>query len=368
MKVVKFSPIYGNNIGDIAISKCIEHAFSKYGVTVCSKDLFFREPGSFINKTKSDSLRIKVSTYLQLNFPHFFYILKKIAFRFSNDQNKIRVVSSGFDAVIFGGGNILMSNLGSDYAYRVSSYCKAIDKKTIIFSAGAGPFPFERKKLTHELILNSSFLSVRDKNSLSYFKELGADESNIMIDPAFIISDLYPKEDCNKKYLGVNIISNYFNDQELELFAISVYKFCIEKDLKLKLINTAYPVDPISADKFRSYILKLNPNMDCIVVNTTLDLSSIECAYRDVQYFLGARMHSLIFALSYGIPAVGIAWDKKVPAMFEQFLGKKHKDVILGDDLNIGFDVYNQISLEERLDLTKNNIYNNVEKVIDMFS
>ena len=72
MKVLKVSPIYGNNIGDIMISKAIEYVFKRYEVRVDSIDILLRSPDSFRLKEKKDYFRIKISTFLQLKFPYVF--------------------------------------------------------------------------------------------------------------------------------------------------------------------------------------------------------------------------------------------------------------------------------------------------------
>lgn len=69
-------------------------------------------------------------------------------FVFGGDFKKFESVVQSYDGVIIGGGNLLMSNMGCDYAYRTqkflsSKYCK----EGYVLCCGAGPFEFEQKKL-----------------------------------------------------------------------------------------------------------------------------------------------------------------------------------------------------------------------------
>jgi len=53
------------------------------------------------------------------------------------------------------------------------------------------------------------------------------------------------------------------------------------------------------------------------VVQSECDQAQIKCIIGLCQFFLGARMHSCIGALSQGIPAIGLAYSKKFRGVFE---------------------------------------------------
>lgn len=366
LKVLKLSPIYGNNSGDVAISKCIEYLFCKKQVEVTSEDLLFRVPYSYDAIRAPRSNRIAISTFLQYKTPKFFYLLKKLIFVVSRDKEKLRGKLTEFDALIFGGGNIIMNKMGSDYGYRLLSFSKNFSKPIIIFGAGAGPLPYDSNKIVNGLVDRCQKIYLRDKVSLNYFP---ADVQNarVVIDPAFTISDVAPLPHGNKgEYLGVNVISGFFKNYDLSELATAVVKFANDNMLSIKIICTAYPHDAIESLKLKALIQSIQPELEAEIINVTGDPIKIADAYADLAYFIGCRMHSLIFALSYGIPSIGFEWDPKVNGMFEMFCGDKDilPNFILDNPKHISFDFYRVFDINAAVSRAKKSIYDAVDEIV----
>ena len=332
LKVVKFSPIYGNNIGDIHISKCIEYGLSQHKISVQSHDILFRNIGSFTQNSGRKKMRHFISLFLQLKTPFIFYLLKKMIFKLSGAKNKFGDLVEDADAVIFGGGNLLMSKMGSDYAYRIAKYSmQNRDVLSIVFSCGAGPFDFDEKSLIRKIWENVDFLSVRDFNSKLYFEKYSLKGCHVIPDPAFIISDMVSKKQppAEKSYIGINIIMDYFSEEELKVFAEEVVKSCWKFGLGVKIINTAFPFDSEFSERFISMLRVVDKDLHIISIDIEENVESLTSAYQNLEYFVGCRMHSLIFALSFSVPCLGFNWDDKVKGMFQVFLDGKPESRIL---------------------------------------
>ncbi len=370
MKAVKFSPIYGNNIGDIAISRSIEYLFSKENIGIKSNDILFREPLSYNKNSLEKGSRIAVSTILQLHFPKFFSILKKIIFYFKRSTLKFSHLIKEADFVIFGGGNLLMSKMGSDYGFRIAKFAQNSPVPVIVFSCGAGPFLVDEKFICKTILDYSSYISVRDELSVSYLNKFsGRVTPQVTIDPAFVISDIYPRKNVGKnKVLGINVISNFFSDNELKEFAQRTFEFALANNLSVRIINTAFPSDDEEARKFVKCLQDIsNEQIEIEVTSLTTDLSNLAKCYEDLKIFIGCRMHSLIFALSYNIPSLGFCWDNKVKSMMARFLGSEFREEFIVTSKSNFTIIYNNllhVNYPYHLNRAKKIIQNDVRSAI----
>lgn len=361
-KFIKLSPINGNNKGDLIISQCIEELLKELSIDVHSFDISFRNIDSYKKNVGKPNIRNRISFLLQTRFPWLFYQIKKMLFVFGGDFKKFESVVQSYDGVIIGGGNLLMSNMGCDYAYRTqkflsSRYCK----EGYVLCCGAGPFEFEQKKLIKNVLTFAKKVSVRDEASLKYFKSCES-MVNIIPDPVFCLSDFVTQEDKQlKRYIGVNVIANYFSKSELKKFADEIITLSQSQNMDIKVINTAFPNDEQQADELVN-IISNSSEVRIKVVNIGGEPQSVYDAYSDVKYFIGCRMHSIIFSLSLGIPALGFKWDDKVEGAFGEFfkytefkasdftISKSHMDIVEKFSSISGLNIDEQVvSIKERI-------------------
>lgn len=371
MKAVKFSPMQGNNVGDVVISKCIEYLFFRNKVNLISYDLYFRDPDSFVHKStvvnevRTVSVRNKISYFLQNRIPILFYFLKKIIYKVNGDSIKYKNVIADSDVVVVGGGNIIMSKMGCDYGFRVSEILRAAKgKKRVVLSCGVGSFLCEEKEIINDVYSNCETISVRDENSKKYFSKYNLDV-NVIPDPVFILSDLV-SEKINRtarNKIGLNLLPNFFTEEQLDSLVSQVSKLLESYDLELLIINTAYPQDEMLAQDFQSKLMEFNSNAKVSIVNLDSNVDKIAEVYSELDMFFGCRMHSLIFSLALGVPAYGFAWDGKVKGMFHEFYDGEGAEYIV-DENNINiFDIYKSRDSEkvhQRLKKMKEKIYNSV--------
>ncbi|MCG3864914.1 MULTISPECIES: polysaccharide pyruvyl transferase family protein [unclassified Photobacterium] len=369
MKIVKYSPIYGNNIGDLMISKCIENLFLRHGIIIESRDFLMRDVNSFEERNIKDNLRMSASFFLQNRLPWLFYQIKKTKFELSSSSKKYISSLDGVDGVIFGGGNILMSNKGCDYAYRVVRMLKSTPdniSKNLVF-CGAGPFEFEEKKLIKSLIKLSDSIFVRDEVSYEYFDN--NEKVKKIADPVFTLSDISVARNKSSKYIGVNIIANYFSQSEILEFAKQLCEISEKLNMPIKIINTAFPQDSIAAVKLKNSVKLINKNILIKIEDAKSSPQELADIYSDVGVFIGCRMHSIIFALTYGIPSIGFMWDDKVSSMFDEFYKDKkivNKIVLSKNKFKLDNAVLFAMDIDQMsyLNEIKSSIYLGVEKIV----
>ncbi len=289
----------------------------------------FRKPLSFGEGLK-DSSRIKISSFLQLKAPRLFYFLKKFFFFKNKNIYKFKKEIKNSNFVIFGGGNLIMSKMGSDYGYRIARFTEVANVPTVIFACGVGPFLGDGDYICRAVNRNSAYISVRDSISKNYLnKHSDEDVSIVSIDPAFVISEIFQAPKIKSRgIIGFNIIANYFDRNELIVLAKNLSEYLQRKGCSLRIINTAFPHDRVVALSFKEEIEKYS-NLNVEIISLKSDLSNLASAYCDLDEFYGCRMHSLIFALSYKVPTAGFCWDEKVRSMLMNYLGSDFDDIFI---------------------------------------
>lgn len=371
MKILKLSPIYGNNSGDLVISRCIEYAFSDFDIQIDSLDLMFRAPGSYNPSERSRRVRLRsrVSSIMQLLTPRIFYAIKRTLLFFGKDKRLFGRLAPKYDAVMFGGGNLLMNSMGCDYIDRVAVFSEIAKRPVIIFCVGAGPFLPNSASVKAKVVRNSDIFTVRDRGSLAHFSFSHLSEQNLAPDPAFIVSDIATRDKINEQYLGVNLISGYVDEPSLPSLAEKISDFARHNKLKIRFINTSFPYDGQVVEEVKRLIEVNSNEIEIEVVNVEGSAASVATAYSNVRFFLGCRMHSLIFALSHGIPSIGFAWDDKVPNMFGMVFPETDRDKFiyrLGDSLD--FNIYKEVQLDFEIERMKSSFKKCVSNVIQVIN
>lgn len=310
-KVLLFSFFNSNNVGDKAIAAQFEDLLAKrFEVVKCSSEGNFDIAGRYVSEKigMTQKIRHKLCTLTGRRYmtPRYVGFIEKY-------RRAIRDV----DAVVIGGGNIMM-----DYSPSSASYLKYMDyvsiaeeagKPCFALSVGIGPFALEQQaKKAVEALNKCRRVSFRDEGSLGIFKSHGGDaeKASVTCDPVFLTKKRESREPKNK--IAVNVIdpkwdknadaekiadgylelvrslSGAFSDKETVLFSTEKNDSGL-----LKRICEAAKDDPRVSAR--------TPNS----VDELLDLYSETCV------LVGARMHSMIIAYTQSIPTVGLSWSKK---------------------------------------------------------
>jgi len=322
MRILKLSPVFGNNIGDLAISDVFEDLIESLGHEVISKDWRGRPRDGFQNRElprgrnfagkllyRVPEVGLGLSRLLRLN-PYSFGKL---------------VESFGYepDAVILGGGNLLMDTFGTDYLHRVLCYAEYFRNKRIpvyILGVGAGGISGRRSEQVGRVVELAKAVVVRDVYSLGLLKSfLSADlDRKVELVPDVVLSHRVRLPESDHKFVGLNVAGTLTDLQ------ITGVKRCIDFileyfQLPLKIIITAYPLDREVGLSVLDYCRGQG------AVGAQSEIVFMSSAWRDelapaflgIKFFLGSRMHSLIFSMITGTPCMGITWHPKVDSLFE---------------------------------------------------
>lgn len=205
--------------------------------------------------------------------------------------------------------------------------------------------PFARKGavvLARHILNRAKFISARDKESAALAASLsGKQDIPVVPDVAFCLTPSIPVGNFqeiellknNRPILGMNVSGLLFNGGytrnnmfHLKLdypsFCLSLAKEileCCEYSVLLVPHTIAAPSsveDDLSASRaIQSELASLYPGR-IAVSEEIYDQCELKELIGRCSFFIGARMHSCIAALSLGIPTIGVAYSRKFSGVF----------------------------------------------------
>ncbi len=354
MKILIIGEINSDNLGDRAIYLTLEHLFKSEGYEVCGLDLtrmtrFGRmegympegPPDSFYlageellsNSVKDNEISLKsILKFLQPN------IVRKVRVLYSKSRNFLKHEEEwtrsirNSDVVVFGGGALLTDNFWSFplallYASRLAKKF-GVPYGCIGCSVGES-FSFNGARWLKEFLRGSSFIIVRDPVSGARLKEFGVSQYRVFIDSAICTKDVIKIE--RKPFtgnLGINVLScvrhprvtrrDYY--RYIEVMKNLVIRVAQTPQLDFKrviLFNTGGSADTHAGKFLHSQVKPRLSNVDVRVCRKMESLGELCHVVSQCDVVIGARLHSSIIAKSYGVPIIGIDWDKKVAEFYE---------------------------------------------------
>lgn len=223
-------------------------------------------------------------------------------------------------------------------------YCNAHDKQYICLPQAWGPFRIPRvADAVKQLCKHSSVLYARDKVSLSFLRELlGPDDDRIKVAPdiAFLFPGASPRVGRDllealgvdiKKSLLVGIAPNMRvyercrgvgTENEYIRLMTKVAEHCIRTwGASVILLSHMFSVHKVEHkdDRFLCGLIKLGVSDSdrCFAIRKYISASVAKSIAGQMDLMIGSRFHSLLFALSSGVPAVALGWAHKYPELME---------------------------------------------------
>lgn len=227
------------------------------------------------------------------------------------------------------------------------SMARALGAKVLVYAQGIGPIKSTLGKyLTRTSLALSHALTVRDAESVTLLSGWGLSAS-LTGDPVWLLSaeqlpesarkfiaDLR-KENRGKKLVGLSLRQGGgFDDGHIEMLAKAMQEAGLTKNHIIVPIplQTAQDIKPLEA--FVSTWTALGGKIASPHLGELEKPSQWLKLIGSLDLVVGMRLHSLIMALSSGVPCVGIAYDPKVTNVLEKFAqpnlpyvrGEKPKD------------------------------------------
>lgn len=330
MKILLLSFTDSSNFGDQLIVEQLKKRLQNYG-DVITYSYSFKKNIEYLTLKTPPTSKEKLNKIKQIYSDYFrknILFDKLHGFNMVHNQKK-RINKSEFlydlqksDLLVIGGGNTIFdltkhSRSADKYEVIVSQAIK--EKKIIYFmDIGIGPFCTEKQLIkTRQLLSKADFVTVRDEASQSLLDELP--NVQLSIDPVFSYENSMVTKISNNK-IGFSVIDlrlNKSSKTEYEKYLLAT------KKLILKILNF-YPDQEIVLfnSEVRDYVavndlitlLKNTNRIESVFIGSKSDLIEL---YKNLKLIVGTRMHSMILAISQGIPIVGLSWQAKVTEMFK---------------------------------------------------
>ena len=313
--IILFSFFNSNNIGDREISGYfMENLSEYYHVIPCSNEGDFDIHNKYVAEelTLIEKIKRKICRYTNVKY---------LTPRYKDFIEKYKGKLDSVNFIVLGGGNVLM-----DYSDKTNSFTKykeyltfAKEKnvKCYALSIGIGPFSNKNQlKGAVETLNLCDYISFRDKQSYELFVNNGGNSNicEISIDP--VISKEYERKSaCNRIAINVVNPSWYGKDYCTKVFAgyVSLIENIAKQYPEKNISIFTTELNDISCLK---RIYEKCSNLTNLEIRETFSIDQLTALYKDSEFVIGARMHSLIIAYACHVPIVGLSWSEKVSGFF----------------------------------------------------
>lgn len=244
------------------------------------------------------------------------------------------------DVVISVGGDNYTQDYGdvSLRAYlNLNRFIKHHHKKLVIWGASIGPFQRGKKLagIVNDLNL-SDLTTIREERSFLDLKEIGVKNVKRVADPAFLLpvkETVLPSimSEGNNLKIGFNIsplLKNYFKDSGDDFFRRESIKFLDELVEKLGatvilIPHVNQPNGTLTNDyEYMSDILDAMKHKEkAVIVTTDHNAEQLKYILSKCNFFIGARTHATIGALSTLVPTLSIGYSRKSVGINEDLFG-----------------------------------------------
>ncbi len=231
------------------------------------------------------------------------------------------------DLLISGGGSLLQditSWRSIPYYLGLVFIAWLFGKKTVFYAQGVGPVNGRIGRFLVSLIGNRvDLITVRDEASRKLLLELGVnpDLIEVTIDPVFSLSDRFSGK-------GIKLMEEAGIEIDGPLLGISVRPWnnndYLEKvaraaDYLLELTGGQVVIIPMHYHQDQEISRNLQEMMEkeSYILSGNYTPAEMLGIFSELDFLLGVRLHSLIFAAINQVPFVAISYDPKIDSFLE---------------------------------------------------
>lgn len=346
LRIRLFNVKYSPNLGDGLLSECLEKALMAFGANkdTWSIDLAARQ-------VYGDGLagRLHIMSGLDM-MPkwlrrQFVRLPLAVQARRKWRPHYSRRIQ-GANAVVIGGGN-LISDIDLNFPTKLTLAIKEAERLSlpfVVYASGVTPDWTPRGTAMLKRAFSSPFLRgvfVRDHDSKRLWDEKLGDASGfkaiVVRDPGLLAADFIPPSrmhDTRLPVAGVGIMSHiairYHADNApgplyLENWYLDLVRGLVGKGFHAAIFTNGSPEDIAYLAKLRPRLLAIGRDSISFPVQRTP--SELCAIISSLDVLVAYRMHAVIAAYSYGVPAVGLAWDRKL----QSFMASVNREEFLCD-------------------------------------
>jgi colanic acid/amylovoran biosynthesis protein len=332
-------------------------------ITQCKSDVEFLVPSDNISFDRSQcgGCEIKGVEFVKYYNPSFQRVWSYLHRRNVVDIVKwplplpryLRELILASDMVLsIGGDNYSLDYGRPSLQVAIDSFAKKNGKRVVLWGASVGPFDRDQRfmKFVRDHLSEMDMIFARESVSFDYMSDtLGLSNIVSTVDPAFYLEAEYldlPESlismlQGRRKVLGFNLsplVVGYRNDSEGFLSHVTSFltRVCNESNCDVVLLPHVIPCDGSSRNddySLLSVILdKLKSHKSRIhLVDRRLNAGHLKYIIGQLSFFIGARTHSTIAALSMGVPTVSISYSVKAIGINVDLFGHERYVLPIGE-------------------------------------
>ncbi len=251
----------------------------------------------------------------------------------------VKSIIESCDGVLMTGGDVISLEYGLASLFWwsiLADKAASMQVPVVLWAASVGPFSSDPvvENYMREHLRHYSAITVRETESLAYLQGLGIENVTLVADPAFVlkpqpfdVSGILPVE-LGTGILGFNVsplIAKFRESDEdakqLEQEVNNFIQDVLEKtSLSVLLVPHVDPLDGAAKNSDSVYMSKLLAQLGgeggrLKIAPATLNATQIKFLLSQCRYFIGARTHATIGALSTGVPTISIAYSVKAKGL-----------------------------------------------------
>ncbi|CAM8667747.1 WcaK Polysaccharide pyruvyl transferase family protein [Comamonadaceae bacterium] len=251
------------------------------------------------------------------------------------------------DALLVIGGDNITLDYGLEsliWHIRFAQHAQRLGKKVMVWGASIGPFNTEptAEKFVADFLKSTLSVTVRETISEQYLKAIGVtDNVALVADGAFVmtpepvdISAYWPSK--GNTVLGFNIsplIQKFRpageHKEVLQKEVVAFIKHTLDSsDTSIVLIPHVDPLDGVENNSDTHYMMEIlrmcgDYGSRLTIVPNTLNAAELKYVLSQCTYFIGARTHATIGALSCLVPTISIAYSIKAKGLNRDLFGNE---------------------------------------------
>ncbi|WP_085317132.1 polysaccharide pyruvyl transferase family protein [Derxia lacustris] len=261
---------------------------------------------------------------------------------FDTDANsRARIAES--DAVIMTGGDVISLDYGLVSLYEWSGFIEnaaRMGKKTVLWAASVGPFKIPAvEKIMVDHLNAYDAITVRETETLAYLRGIGVNKAKLVADPAFNLQPQavefeqhLPPGDQPIVGLNVSPLIRKFRAtpeavESLDADVTAFIKHLVnEGKYRVLLVPHVDPLDGVAENSDSHYMLTLMSRLGAAsekvgILPPTYNAAQLKHVISKLKFFIGARTHATIAAMSMGVPVISIAYSVKAKGLNKDLFG-----------------------------------------------
>ena len=283
-------------------------------------------------------------------------------------RNVIQIYKQA-EIVICAPGGICMGGFQNWIHIFYLSMAKYLNKPLVYYSRSFGPFPTKTwsnkifKKISLSLIHYFSFLSIRDYKTEKLAQEIGVNyiptvDSAFLDYPKPLIPSEIEKEISNSKYIIFvpNLLiwhyayKGHISKEEVLTFYYKMINLIIKQfpTHKILMLPQTFNYGTYEGDDiyFFKELKNMSNNTRIIVVSDQYSSDIQQAIIRKSTCMIGARYHSIVFAINNEVPFIALSYEHKIAGLLETL---KYTDSMI----DISTSLFTSEDREKTLDIFK---------------